>query len=170
MVSAGATLIRFDWPDGSSFGGIYRVADVDEIARAAEKDMVEATLLLESALRRCKTSPSQKNDWPDLLLTQLAADVSTGLGSWGETNGLSRETLSRGFTGAYGIPPSVLRAELRTRQAWLRIVQGTDSLAGIAAQTGFADQAHMTRWVHRVTGAPPAAWRRPAPHGDPRRS
>jgi AraC-like DNA-binding protein len=164
MVSAGVTLIRFDWPDGSSFGGLYQLADVDEIAHAAEKDMVEATFLLQRALRKCNTSPREKNDWPDLLLKQLAANASTGLGSWAETNGLSREELSRGFMAAYGTPPSVLRAELRTRDAWLRIMHGSESLASVAAQTGFADQAHMTRWVHRVTGAPPAAWRRPAAH------
>ena len=77
-------------------------------------------------------------------------------------NGLARETVSRGFAAAYGATPSVLRAELRARFAWLRITRGSDGLCNIAADTGFADQAHMTRWIHRITGAPPAAWRRTA--------
>jgi AraC-like DNA-binding protein len=159
MLSAGVTLIRFEWPADASLGGLYHLADVDEIARAAEKDMGEATFLVQSALRVCQTSPRKKNDWPDLLLTQLENDAYTGLGKWAERNGLARETLSRGFTAAYGITPSQLRAELRTRDAWLQITMGTDALARIAANTGFADQAHMTRWIHRVTGAPPGFWR-----------
>jgi AraC family transcriptional regulator len=49
---------------------------------------------------------------------------------------------------------------LRARTAWFRITAGRDRLCSIAAETGFADQAHMTRWVQRITGAPPAVWRR----------
>jgi AraC-like DNA-binding protein len=105
-------------------------------------------------------SPGQRNDWPDLLLTELARNASTEIGAWAEVNGLARETVSRGFATAYGITPSVLRAELRARAAWLRITRGSDCLCRIAADTGFADQAHMTRWIHRITGAPPAVWRR----------
>ncbi|HEU4731148.1 MAG TPA: helix-turn-helix domain-containing protein [Kofleriaceae bacterium] len=43
---------------------------------------------------------------------------------------------------------------------WLAIVRTRDSLAAIAAATGFADQAHMTRSVRALTGASPSAWRR----------
>ena len=32
-------------------------------------------------------------------------------------------------------------------------------LAEIAAETGFADQPHMTRAITALTGAPPRAWR-----------
>jgi transcriptional regulator GlxA family with amidase domain len=90
----------------------------------------------------------------------LTRNASTELSAWAEVKGLARETVSRGFAAAYGITPSVLRAELRARTAWLQITRGSDCLCGIAADTGFADQAHMTRWIHRITGAPPAAWRR----------
>lgn len=34
------------------------------------------------------------------------------------------------------------------------------SLASLAAAAGFADQSHLTRTFHRVTGHSPAAWRR----------
>jgi transcriptional regulator GlxA family with amidase domain len=97
-----------------------------------------------------------------MLLADLTANGSTEIGVWAEINGLARETVSRGFAAAYGIAPSVLRAELRARSALLRITRGSEGLCRIAADTGFADQAHMTRWIHRLTGAPPAAWRRNA--------
>jgi AraC-like DNA-binding protein len=161
MVSAGVTLIRLDWPDASGIGGLYHLDEVDEVARTAEKDVIEATRLLEHALgKRGLPSPGQRNDWPDLLLIDLTKNASTEIGEWAVVNGLARETVSRGFATAYGIAPSVLRAELRARSAWLRITRGSDCLCRIAADTGFADQAHMTRWIHRITGAPPAVWRR----------
>ena len=161
MVSAGVKLIRLDWTDDRGIGGLYHLDDVDGLAKAAEKDVIEATHLLKRALRE-KGLPShgQKNDWPDLLLADLAENASTEIGVWAEVNRLARETVARGFAAAYGVPPSVLRAELRARAAWLRITRGSDSLCKVAADTGFADQAHMTRWVHRITGAPPAVWRR----------
>lgn len=160
MISAGVKLIRLDWPDETLVGGLYHLDEVDQIARTAEKDLNETTHLLKCALRKwCQRSPGQKDDWPDLLLTHLAKDASTEIGEWAEANGLARETVSRGFAFAYGVPPSVLRAELRARRAWLHITRGSDCLSRIAVDVGFADQAHMTRWVHRITGAPPAAWR-----------
>jgi len=163
VISAGLKLIRLDWTDTSGIGGLYHLDDVDELARTAERDVLQATLLLEHVLRKKSLpSPGRKNDWPDLLLMDLAKDASTEIGAWAEVNGLARETVSRGFAAAYGIAPSVLRAELRARTAWLRITRGSDCLCRIAADTGFADQAHMTRWIHRMTGAPPAAWRRNA--------
>jgi AraC-like DNA-binding protein len=162
MVSAGVKLIRLNWPD-ESIGGFYHLDDVDEIARTTEKDVTAAMQLLKSALqKRCEPSPGQKNDWPDLLLLELARNPSTEIGTWAEANGLARETVSRGFAAAYEAAPSILRAELRVRLAWLRITRGSDCLCRIAADTGFADQAHMTRWIHRITGASPAAWRRSA--------
>jgi len=164
MVSAGVKLIRLDWRDASGIGGLYHLDNVDEVVRTAEKDVIEAAHLLECVLRnKCSPSPGRRNDWPDLLLADLAKNASTEIGVWAEANGLARETVSRGFAAAYGTAPSILRAELRARSAWLLITRGSECLCSIAADTGFADQAHMTRWIHRITGAPPAAWRRNAP-------
>jgi AraC-like DNA-binding protein len=160
-VRAGVKLIRLYWPDANEQSGLYRLEDVDELARTAEKDLQEAALLLKHALgRRCLESPGRRNDWPDLLATALTQNASMQIGSWAEAHHLAPETVSRGFSAAYGIAPSVFRAELRTRAAWLRLTRGADRLSAIAAEAGFADQAHMTRWVHRITGATPAVWRR----------
>jgi AraC-like DNA-binding protein len=161
MVSAGVKLIRLDWSDVNGEGGLYRLNEVGAVARIAEKDVRAAALLLDDALRkRCPCSPGRRNDWPDLLAVTLSQNASLEIGAWAEANGLARETVSRGFAAAYGIAPAAFRAELRTREAWLRITRGSDCLCTIAVETGFSDQAHMTRWVHRVTGGPPAAWRR----------
>ncbi len=164
MVSAGVKLIRFEWSDSLGMTGLWHLDNVHDIARAAERDIVEATRLLQRALHgHCRPSPGQRNDWPDLLLLELSGDTSIELGIWADSNGLAAESVSRGFKAAYGVAPSILRGELRTRDAWLRITRGTEPLSRIATETGFADQAHMTRWIQRMTGASPAAWRRNSP-------
>ena len=161
MVSAGVKLIRLHWPDDDGVGGLYRVDEVDALTRAAEKDVRGASVLLTEALKKTASPTSgQRNDWPDLLASDLAHSSSLEIGAWAEANGLARETVSRGFAAAYGVAPKVFRAELRTRAAWLRVTRGSDCLSTIAADTGFADQAHMTRWIRYLTGAPPAVWRR----------
>jgi AraC-like DNA-binding protein len=160
MISAGVKLLRLNWPDNNKAGGLYRLNEVDEVARMSEKDVRSAALLLEYLLmNKCRPSPGIKNDWPDLLLSALIRNVSTEIGEWAETYGLARETVSRGFASAYGVTPHVLRAEWRARSAWLRLRHGSDGLSQIALETGFADQPHMTRWIRRITGAPPLAWR-----------
>lgn len=163
LVSAGAKLIRLPWFDESGVGGVYHLADVEELARTAEKDVLEAKEVLKCALEhKCGRSYGERNDWPDLLLAELKRNDSTEIGVWAEANGLARETISRGFAAAYGVVPSALRAELRACSAWLRIVRTSKCLSSIAADTGFSDQAHMTRWVCRITGTTPAVWRRNA--------
>jgi AraC-like DNA-binding protein len=161
MVSAGLKLIRLDWPDIEGSGGLYRFDEVDAVARIAEKDVRQATLFLQHALRKpCPPAPGRRDDWPDLLAAALKANTAIAIGDWAEANGLARETVSRGFAAAYGVAPAAFRAEWRARAAWLRITRKSERLCTIAAETGFADQAHMTRWIHRITGAPPNAWRR----------
>jgi AraC-like DNA-binding protein len=159
-VVAGLRLIRLDWWDPLFSSGLYQISNPDEIAIAAERDPFEASLLLaESMKRHAVPSPRTKNDWPDLLASSLTENVVTGIGHWARKHNLVPETVSRGFASAYGVSPEVFRAEARARIAWMRISRGTDKLSTIAAETGFADQAHMTRWVHRTSGATPHAWR-----------
>jgi AraC-like DNA-binding protein len=160
-VSAGVKLIRLEWSDESGVGGFYHLDEVDELARAAEQNPRDAAVLLRHLLgRKPPISPGKANDWPDLLAAAMAQDSSMEIGSWAADNGLADATVSRGFRASYEIAPATYRAEMRARDAWLRITRRSDCLSAIALDAGFSDQSHMTRWVHRVTGAPPKAWRR----------
>jgi AraC-like DNA-binding protein len=67
--------------------------------------------------------------------------------------------VSRGFRQVYGASPNAFRMQQRGRLAWSRIVTADPPLADLAFALGFADQAHMTRTVRAITGAPPALWR-----------
>jgi AraC-like DNA-binding protein len=160
MFTNGVQIIRLDWQDSYGTPGLYRIDDMDTIARAAERDVTLATSLLREELgKRNIVTPNQKNDWPDLLAAHLRQNVSLELTAWADSNGLAAETVSRGFAHAYGVSPKVFRAELRTRNAWLRITRSSDPLSAIAADTGFSDQSHMTHWIQSMTGRPPTYWR-----------
>lgn len=68
--------------------------------------------------------------------------------------------LARSFRRAFGCTIGDYSRELRVRIARRLIEAGDGSLAGIAIESGFSDQSHMTRVFRRVTGMTPAAYRR----------
>jgi AraC-like DNA-binding protein len=72
--------------------------------------------------------------------------------------GRTRYAVYRAFRSAYGMAPSDYQRQLRLRAARRLITQGRP-LSDIAAQTGFADQAHLTRWFHRYYGITPGGYR-----------
>ena len=76
-----------------------------------------------------------------------------------DLTGLSQFALLRAFRGATGLPPHAYLNQLRVRRARQLLDSGC-SPADVAADTGFADQAHLTRHFKRVVGVPPAAYQR----------
>lgn len=160
MLTAGLTILRLPWPREEGYGGVYAGCDADLLARLASRDAGEAVAALREQVAGRRVAPALLEDAADLL----AGAFTTGtcvvpIGGWAEQNGLARETVSRGFGRLYSVSPSRFRAELRVRSAWLRITGGSEPLATIASDCGFADQPHMTRAVRQWTGATPASWR-----------
>jgi AraC-like DNA-binding protein len=85
-----------------------------------------------------------------------AADLTAD--DLGAAAGCSRYAAYRAFTKAYGMAPSDYQRQLRVRAARRLLIEGvTPALA--AAEAGFADQAHLTRWFHRYYGITPGAYR-----------
>jgi AraC-like DNA-binding protein len=136
-------------PAGDALG---HVDDADAVARLAERDAGEAAELLRQTFR---PSAVRLNDWPDLLAAALAADPNLGLTDWAEAMGIAPQSLSRGFRQAYGVSPKRYRLELRALQALRRLPGWQGSMAMLAAETGFADQAHLTHAIVALTGRPP---------------
>jgi AraC-like DNA-binding protein len=71
--------------------------------------------------------------------------------------GTDRFTLARQFRQAYGTSPDRYRTLRRLALARARIERG-DALAGVAIETGFADQSHLTRQFKRTYGLTPGRW------------
>ncbi|HSR97245.1 MAG TPA: helix-turn-helix domain-containing protein [Kofleriaceae bacterium] len=155
----GATLLRLPWGDIDDLGGVFELPDPDAVIRAAERDVREAAAAARAQWQR---SPRRRpgNDLPDRLAAEIVDERVGSLAGWSAVLGVARETVARAFSAAFGVSARRFRAELRARAAWLRIVRTRDRLAEIAAASGFADQAHMTRAIRELTGASPAAWRR----------
>ena len=73
---------------------------------------------------------------------------------------LSPSYLIRAFKRSTGLTPQQWLRNARIRRAQKFLVERTVSLASVAQETGFADQAHLTRIFGQITGESPGAWRR----------
>jgi AraC-like DNA-binding protein len=74
-------------------------------------------------------------------------------------SGSSRFAAYRAFRAAVGLSPSEYQRQLRLRAARRLLARGQPA-ASVAAEVGFADQAHLTRWFSRYYGVTPAAFQR----------
>ena len=72
--------------------------------------------------------------------------------------GCSRFAAYRAFRQAFGLSPSDYQRQLRV-QAARRLLSAGVAPASAAAEAGFADQAHLTRWFRRYYGVTPGAYR-----------
>lgn len=150
-----ADVLNLPLPHAIPAAGLARTSDPDAVARLAETDLgAAATLAVAGA------APGRdEDDWPDLLAAALRRPAPVRVGEWARTHGLAAATVSRGFRQVFGTSPARYRAEARARLAWCDAAACRRSLADIAFELGFADQAHMTRCVAALTGRTPGRWR-----------
>ena len=95
-----------------------------------------------------------------LVMTQLADRLVSppALAEIAAGTGLSRYQLVRSFRTEVGMPPYAWLAQHRVSAARALLERGCRP-AEAAALTGFADQAHLTRWFRRVVGVTPGVYR-----------
>ncbi|MFE9426319.1 AraC family transcriptional regulator [Kitasatospora sp. NPDC006697] len=89
----------------------------------------------------------------EAYLEPLSAEALAGAA------GCSRFALYRSFRAEFGLAPSDYQRHLRLRRARLLLARGLP-LAEAAGASGFADQAHFTRWFKRAYGITPATYQR----------
>ncbi len=106
---------------------------------------------------RVPRSPATVRAVRDLLTDRLADPPS--LDDLAQAAQMSPFTLVRAFRGETGLPPHAYLNQLRVRLA-RRLLDGGMAPAEVAAEVGFADQAHLTRHFKRVMGVPPGAYQR----------
>lgn len=151
----GATVLNL--PLGSpSRSGAGRIDDVDAIVRLAERDPIEASVRAQSDL--CFKKP-MLTDWPDQLAEALRDDPDLAIADWADNRGLAPGSVSRGFAKAYGVSPKRFRLEARALHAVRALAGWKGTLAALAAEHGFADQAHFARSAVALTGIPPSLLR-----------
>lgn len=140
-------------PLGGSFG---RVIDPDSFLSAYRRDPREAAAMLQEQFR---TANFAARDWPDLLAEELRGSARVSLVEWADQHRLHPTSVSRGFRQAYSVSPKRFRLEVMTSRAARRIADTGDTLGSIAADCGFADQAHMTRSLVQLFGHAPRGLR-----------
>jgi AraC-like DNA-binding protein len=104
-----------------------------------------------------------------LVMTQLADRLVSppALAEIAAETGMSRYQLIRSFRTEVGMPPYAWLAQHRVAQARALLERGCRP-AEAAALTGFADQAHLTRWFRRVVGVTPGVYRNSVQDRSPR--
>ncbi|MDT0440182.1 helix-turn-helix domain-containing protein [Streptomyces doudnae] len=102
------------------------------------------------ALRIAADAPA-----PDPLLTRLvgALDAGRPVAATADELGLGARQLHRRSLAAFGYGPKTLGRVLRLQRA-LRLARAGTPFARTAAESGFADQAHLARDVRELTGLP----------------
>jgi len=106
---------------------------------------------------RAVTAPAAVATVREVLAGQIADPPN--LADLAAATGLSQFALLRAFRAATGLPPHAYLTQLRVRRA-RTLLDGGLPAGEVAALTGFADQAHLTRQFKRVLGVPPAAYQR----------
>ncbi|MCS0494541.1 AraC family transcriptional regulator [Ancylobacter sp. MQZ15Z-1] len=110
------------------------------------------------AARRALLSARQLRRVTDFIEANCARNIR--LQELADLTGLSQSYFSHAFKAATGVPPYQWHMKARLRKVQALLADHDLPLTEIAASTGFADQAHLTRAFRRLTGSTPAAWRR----------
>jgi AraC-like DNA-binding protein len=119
---------------------------------------VIADALRETAMREePATAPHAVVHARSMIDDDPAAEISLSDLAW--ESGLSRFQVLRAFARATGFTPHAYLVQARVHLA-RRLIAGGSSLAEAAAESGFADQSHMTRAFVSRYGLTPGAYAR----------
>src|SRR5215207_1984074 len=116
-------------------------------------------LLEDFVLKRANHLPSAEIEFAYRRLALSAGGAR--IGTLAEEIGWSRKHFVDRFRSELGIAPKSIARMMRFHHA-CRLAQAgvTQGWAGIAAESGYSDQAHLAREFAALAGEPPAAWAR----------
>ena len=122
-------------------------------ARGFVRRLVHAHTTPHSESPRAALGPVALNKIRDYIQAHLAEPIEVS--DLAALAGRSPFHFSRVFTRSMGMTPYRYVVHHRLRAAIDRIRDGM-SLAEVAADTGFSDQSHLSRWIRRVLGVAPS--------------
>ncbi|MBU8860641.1 MULTISPECIES: helix-turn-helix transcriptional regulator [unclassified Micromonospora] len=129
-----------------------------EAALAAPGAGTAAAVLIRIARDRLRVAGG-----PDPIAAHVAARLAAGasVAATAAEVGLGERALHRRSRALFGYGPKTLARILRMRRA-LDLARTGAPLAEVAARSGYADQAHLTREVRDLAGVPPTRLLAPA--------
>ena len=109
--------------------------------------------------RRANYLPSPELEFAYRRLARSGGGIR--IGALAQEIGWSRKHLVDRFRSEFGLAPKPIARIMRFHRACRLARTGTSSgWAGIAADSGFSDQAHLVREFAALAGEPPTAWAR----------
>jgi AraC-like DNA-binding protein len=116
-------------------------------------------VLARAAAGRVEVPAAVRPETAEAMRRLVTADGNVDITAVASNVGWSRRHLSEQFGAEYGVSPKAMARVLRfERSKRLFIGGGRATLAAIAAECGYADQAHMAREWRTLAGASPTQW------------
>ena len=133
-------------------------------AAAGDEAMVR---LVEDFLRATLPAPDPTAEAVAVMVDRIAADPDlTRVESLAAAVDTRVRTLQRLFSGYVGVGPKWVIRRYRLHEVSERLAQGRDvAWARLAADLGYADQAHLSRDFTAIFGEPPSRYARRYPPG-----
>ena len=145
-------------PVASVNGGSITKDDFVARDRVEEYRLNFASRRIRDELNAGRLTQAQMNK----LMARIDArgDCRLSVAEMAATVGLSESWFANMFKQTTGKPPLQWQLGKRIEQARAMLLETDLTIADIAAQLGFSDQAHLTKAFRQLAGETPAAWRR----------
>jgi AraC-like DNA-binding protein len=150
----GATALRRDELLAAVVGSMARRAAVRPIVSSGDGPPTWTGTAGAAVARRAR----------EVIDATAGDDITTA--QLAEVAGCSRFALHRAFSAAYLMTPGDYQRLVRLRSARRLIAQGW-SIGDAAADAGFADQSHLTRWFRRYYGITPGGYQQAVAAAEP---
>jgi AraC-like DNA-binding protein len=138
---------------------VWGRAETARFARIAQEPTLSARMsAMETALIGRMTDVGESDEATCAAIRWLAGHPHGRVEELSRWLGFSSRQIQRRFTLAVGYGPKLFQSVLRF-QRLLNLADRADArwnLAQLAANAGYADQAHMTREVQQFSGSPPS--------------
>lgn len=157
--------VKLHGPKSTDPAAIELLHDCFTHINANEHDnLLESLYLLSEALTETQSTDQDHNVHDEAaqhVFARFCGNLSEtpNLEDLAQAEGLSSYALIRAYRKRFSITPMQHLASLRIECACELLAQGVDP-AFVAAETGFADQAHLTRVFKQRVGTTPAAYRK----------
>jgi AraC family transcriptional regulator len=153
-------LYRFAGPAVTAVGALLLAMRVHDCLRTFA--VQEAVTCLLDSLRRPAAGRGCAPRWLDRVEQAVRSQYRYGLclRTVATMAGVHPAHVCREFRRKFGCTMTQYTARLRADDAFTRLIGSTEPLATIAMETGFADQAHLTRTIQHLYGTTPARLRR----------
>ncbi len=161
---AGALILSLNLDATPAAGGYFVARGPEGLAGRALRRMADDGTAIAALAGRVPSGLPPVAAPPSPWLTEahdrLLTESGLTVGALARTFGLHPVRFARLFREAFAQSPTAARQNRRAARAVDRLIRSGTPLAGVAADEGFADQAHLSRVISQTTGWSPGRLRR----------